>query len=113
MLSEILHTVVRTARGHPHPRPCPHPFRYDVAQTPTNWDAGTGARGAGGAAEADTRAGAGAQPLRVRVEALREIGPDEELFFSYIDVEMGVEERQDALRDYGFVCKCPKCERGE
>ena len=28
---------------------------------------------------------------------------------SYVDEDLGLEERRAALRDYGFVCACPRC----
>jgi len=45
------------------------------------------------------------------VTALRPIQRGEELRFSYIDEYADVEERQNELRSYGFVCQCPKCVR--
>ena len=75
--------------------------KYGVAPVPAHWDEGSGAAeggsGGSGAAEGGGVGGGGgggrgvagpavaAHPLKVQVVALREIGPDEELFFSYID----------------------------
>jgi len=36
----------------------------------------------------------------------------EELCISYIEEDAPFTERQDALRDYGFVCDCVKCQLG-
>ena len=47
--------------------------------------------------------------LQATVVALRDLSPGEELFFSYIDLELGLEGRQTALKDYGFACTCKKC----
>ena len=44
------------------------------------------------------------------VSALRDVAPGEELTKSYIDEEMSLPEREAALADYGFLCRCPKCE---
>ncbi|PSS05800.1 Histone-lysine N-methyltransferase [Actinidia chinensis var. chinensis] len=41
--------------------------------------------------------------------ALRPISKGEEVTISYIDEDLPYEERQAALADYGFTCKCPKC----
>jgi hypothetical protein len=41
--------------------------------------------------------------------ALRPIAPGEELVQSYIDQFASLKARQKALKDYGFVCACPKC----
>lgn len=41
--------------------------------------------------------------------ALQEISVGEEVAISYIDEEMGLRERREALRDYGFKCSCAKC----
>lgn len=43
--------------------------------------------------------------------ALRSIPAGEEVCISYIDEELPVGERKAALVDYGFVCRCAKCER--
>jgi hypothetical protein len=41
--------------------------------------------------------------------ALKGIPAGEEVAISYIDEEMGLRERREALRDYGFKCTCAKC----
>lgn len=41
--------------------------------------------------------------------ALREVSPGEEVTISYVDAEAPLEERVEALRDYGFECTCEKC----
>jgi hypothetical protein len=43
--------------------------------------------------------------------ALRSITAGEEVCISYIDEELPVGERKAALLDYGFVCRCGRCER--
>ena len=43
------------------------------------------------------------------VTALQDIEAEEEIFISYIDEDMPLEERQHALRDYGFDCCCRRC----
>ena len=53
--------------------------------------------------------GAGQAPVAL-VSALRDVAPGEELTISYIDEEMSLPEREAALADYGFLCRCPKCE---
>jgi hypothetical protein len=47
--------------------------------------------------------------LAAEVIALREILPGEELLQSYIDCSLDTAARQKELRDYGFICNCPKC----
>lgn len=42
--------------------------------------------------------------------AVRSIQRGEEVFITYIDATMSLEERNAALRDYGFVCTCELCE---
>ena len=49
-------------------------------------------------------------PLAAYIVALKDISPGEELTISYISSEDSYEERQAALANYGFVCKCLKCE---
>lgn len=49
-------------------------------------------------------------PLTVEVRALRELKKDEEIFFSYIDTSLSLEERTNSLKDYGFTCTCSKCQ---
>lgn len=46
---------------------------------------------------------------RAVLVALRDIQAGEELFHSYIENEDTLEERQEELREYGFICDCPKC----
>lgn len=48
--------------------------------------------------------------LLATLVAVRPIFPGEELVQSYIDQFQGLPARQKALKDYGFVCTCPKCE---
>lgn len=47
--------------------------------------------------------------LVAQVRALRSIAAGEELTQSYVDASLPVEERQAALKDYGFQCYCSKC----
>jgi hypothetical protein len=35
----------------------------------------------------------------------------EEVTISYIDEELPLGERKAALADYGFVCRCARCEK--
>ncbi len=48
--------------------------------------------------------------IRAQMVSLRPIAEGEELLQSYIDQNMPFEKRQLALRDYGFVCACRKCQ---
>ena len=49
-------------------------------------------------------------PIEISLVALRSIQEGEELCFSYIDGDIAsVNERRAALKDYGFVCECPRC----
>lgn len=41
--------------------------------------------------------------------AKRRIAPGDEITISYIDESMDFEDRQSALRDYGFQCRCTRC----
>lgn len=43
------------------------------------------------------------------VRATRPIAAGEEVFISYVDSEDSLQERQEQLRDYGFVCECARC----
>ena len=43
------------------------------------------------------------------VLAKRDIAAGEEVTISYIDEALSFEERQAALRDYGFQCRCSRC----
>lgn len=42
--------------------------------------------------------------------ARRNIAAGEEITISYIPEDLSRDERQDALADYGFVCRCKRCE---
>ena len=44
------------------------------------------------------------------VIAKQALAPGEELCINYVDVDLPLIERRDALRHYGFVCTCAKCE---
>jgi hypothetical protein len=41
--------------------------------------------------------------------AKRGIRAGDEITISYIDEHAALADRQDALRDYGFTCSCPRC----
>ncbi|DBA72664.1 TPA: hypothetical protein ACH3X2_010405 [Trebouxia sp. C0005] len=43
--------------------------------------------------------------------AKHSIPAGEEITISYIDESLSYEERQEALKDYGFVCKCLLCQQ--
>eukprot|EP00644_Phytophthora_capsici_P011718 jgi/Phyca11/572938/estExt2_Genewise1.C_PHYCAscaffold_500272 len=43
------------------------------------------------------------------VFAVQDIGAGEELCISYIDVDQEVNEREECLREYQFVCHCDRC----
>ncbi len=45
------------------------------------------------------------------VIAKHSIPAGEEITISYIDESLSYEERQEALQDYGFVCKCLLCQQ--
>jgi len=47
--------------------------------------------------------------LRAQAISLRPIAAGEELTQSYIDQNLPFEKRQQALKDYGFMCTCSKC----
>ncbi len=49
------------------------------------------------------------QGLLLRMVAIKDIQPEEELVQSYIDQNLSKKERQKALVDYGFKCGCTKC----
>jgi len=51
----------------------------------------------------------GGGALVAEVIALHDLMPGQELVQSYIDVELSVVERGEALRDYGFICQCHRC----
>ncbi|CAN6925123.1 unnamed protein product, partial [Brassica oleracea] len=42
--------------------------------------------------------------------ALRPISKNEEVTISCIDEDLPYKERQALLADYGYTCKCPKCQ---
>jgi len=50
--------------------------------------------------------------LHAQMVSLKPIEEGEELVQSYIDQNMSFEKRKKALRDYGFECRCPKCQEG-
>lgn len=50
-----------------------------------------------------------ADPLVAQVVLLGDVSAGEELTQSYISVDMDLEERRNALEDYGFFCRCPRC----
>ena len=52
-------------------------------------------------------------PLVAYAVALKDIGVGEELTICYIEKNDGFEERQAALRNYGFKCRCSRCEEEE
>eukprot|EP00814_Leptocylindrus_danicus_P006492 CAMPEP_0116031374 /NCGR_PEP_ID=MMETSP0321-20121206/17470_1 /TAXON_ID=163516 /ORGANISM="Leptocylindrus danicus var. danicus, Strain B650" /LENGTH=791 /DNA_ID=CAMNT_0003506475 /DNA_START=469 /DNA_END=2842 /DNA_ORIENTATION=- len=49
------------------------------------------------------------QPLVLQCIALRDIDEGEELCISYIRSDGSLEERREALQNYGFRCECSKC----
>lgn len=52
----------------------------------------------------------GSTPLLAELVALEPIPAGAELFQSYVKVEnTTTEERREKLKDYGFLCQCPKC----
>ncbi|CAN7111827.1 unnamed protein product [Brassica rapa subsp. narinosa] len=42
--------------------------------------------------------------------ALRPISKNEEVTISCMDEDLPYKERQALLADYGYTCKCPKCQ---
>ncbi|PRP81795.1 putative fatty-acid-CoA ligase FadD9 (fatty-acid-CoA synthetase) (fatty-acid-CoA synthase) [Planoprotostelium fungivorum] len=51
--------------------------------------------------------------FRIKLIALDDIQPDQELTFSYIDENLPLRERRKQLQDgYRFTCQCPKCTAG-
>jgi hypothetical protein len=50
-------------------------------------------------------------PLTAYCVARRDILAGDELTISYIDAEEPYAKRQETLQNYGFTCKCSKCER--
>lgn len=49
------------------------------------------------------------EPVLAELIAIQPIAVGEELCQSYIKVELPLEDRRQALKDYGFICACPKC----
>lgn len=49
-------------------------------------------------------------PLAVECVALRDIKEGEELAISYIQCDEPLDERTEALANYGFACNCSKCQ---
>ncbi|KAH8912349.1 SET domain-containing protein [Coniochaeta sp. PMI_546] len=47
--------------------------------------------------------------LAMEVVAIRDIDPGEEITHSYAPLGMNYKERQEALKEWGFTCKCPLC----
>lgn len=45
----------------------------------------------------------------MKLIALRDIEPGEELTHSYIEESAPIEQRREELKSYGFVCDCSKC----
>ena len=43
------------------------------------------------------------------MRTIREIGPDAELQLSYVNVEMGLDERRKRLAHWAFTCLCTRC----
>ena len=52
----------------------------------------------------------GAADLR-GVMVLEDVAAGEELCNSYVDVSLPLKKRRRELREYGFDCDCPRCER--
>jgi hypothetical protein len=47
---------------------------------------------------------------RASIITTASVEPGSELFISYIDIRLGLQERQEALQNrYGFVCACERC----
>lgn len=59
------------------------------------------------------RRGDRADPLVAQVVLLEDVEAGVELTQSYIDRELGLRERRDALEDYGFLCRCSRCTEEE
>lgn len=47
---------------------------------------------------------------RIEIKAAAEIREGEEIFITYIPLESDPGKRADALRQYGFTCRCPACQ---
>lgn len=54
-----------------------------------------------------------AKPLLAQVALLQDVKAGEELTQSYVDLDMELDDRRDALQDYGFWCRCSRCAREE
>lgn len=50
-----------------------------------------------------------ADALGAEIVLLENVDDGQELTQSYIDKEMGLVDRREALRDYGFLCDCGRC----
>jgi len=44
------------------------------------------------------------------ITAKRAIRAGEEITISYIDEDVALADREEALRDYGFTCQCSRCQ---
>ena len=54
------------------------------------------------------------QPIEIQFIALKNIKKNDELNFSYIDSNViNYQTRREMLKDYGFVCQCPRCLKEE
>ena len=53
----------------------------------------------------------GGGEVTAEMVALRDIPSGEEIVHSYIDRDLPRDYRQQSLKDYGFACDCPRCER--
>ena len=51
---------------------------------------------------------------RITLIARRDIGPGEELFITYVNPQMPLENRRKQLLEWGFgVCSCARCKEEE
>ncbi|KAJ8599610.1 hypothetical protein CTAYLR_004678 [Chrysophaeum taylorii] len=50
-------------------------------------------------------------PLEARLVANRDIEGGDELTISYVDENADTQTRRWATAEYGFLCRCPRCER--
>ncbi len=51
---------------------------------------------------------------RITVVAKRDIAPGEELFITYVDPELPLEQRRRSLMEWGFgKCVCERCQKEE
>ena len=50
---------------------------------------------------------------QVVVKAKKDICSGEQITISYIDEKNSLQERREALLDYGFICNCEKCKDEE